>query len=804
MAASSLHRFITHQIATALRRMLSPRPRPGDALPCLLAEAAMEGVIIHRHGLIREANAAAAALLGYEPGELVGLPLTALVAARDTSLETLHAASAQPREIVGRKKDGSPIPLDILGKTISSPGHTLQALALREITGRKLAEAALRSSEERFRQLAEHIGEVFWLTSASLDQVIYVSPMYAAMWGRSCASLYDSPRSMLDAVHPADHARVAAHLGATGEPSVVEYRIARPDGAARWIGSRAFPIRNQHDVVYRVAVLAQDITERKRVEAALHESAASIRALYDIAASQHLPFQQRVEALLAMGCDRFGLPIGILARIEGDTFHVLAARASDVSIRAGDTFDLGDTYCSITAQQTEPLGITRMGESPWSTHPCYSMFNLESYFGTTVRVRGLTYGTLCFSSREPREQAFTESDKDVLRLMAQWVSGEIERRQSEESLEQQYREAERARGAARAVFDATNDGMVYISASGQLISVNRRVSELFGIPADALVGRSIAELHAVSEQIFADPSAVLARLGDCANEHAQSVADTLMQRAPELRELALFSTPVRSTRQAYLGRLFAFRDVTHERAVDRMKSEFVSLVSHELRTPLTSIKGYVDILLGDEVGPLAGEQREFLGIVKESADHLVAIINDLLDVARLESGHLEIRRAPLDLQSVICGATNLLRPQIVGKRQALAVHVNADLPLVMGDAQRVAQIVTNLLSNAHKYTPSGGSISISAQAIDRGVRVAVQDTGIGLSIDEQAQLFGRFFRAHNRATQEAGGTGLGLAITRSLVELHGGAIDVRSAPGAGAIFSFTLPAAPETTEALDD
>jgi signal transduction histidine kinase len=225
---------------------------------------------------------------------------------------------------------------------------------------------------------------------------------------------------------------------------------------------------------------------------------------------------------------------------------------------------------------------------------------------------------------------------------------------------------------------------------------------------------------------------------------------------------------------------------------NRLKTEFVSMVSHELRTPLTSIQGYAELLLEDE--RIAGEQRESLTIVKNSSDRLLGLINDLLDLSRMEAGRVDLHRTSLDLARLIREVAGSLRPLIEAKRQRLRLDLGDALPPVWADADRVTQILTNLISNAHKYTLVEGSITVAARRDDGFVRVDVSDTGIGLSPEDQAQLFTKFFRAHDRSPQAAGGTGLGLVITRLLVELHGGRITVSSAPGQGSTFSFSLPA----------
>jgi signal transduction histidine kinase len=231
---------------------------------------------------------------------------------------------------------------------------------------------------------------------------------------------------------------------------------------------------------------------------------------------------------------------------------------------------------------------------------------------------------------------------------------------------------------------------------------------------------------------------------------------------------------------------------------NRLKTEFVTVVTHELRSPLTSIAGYLDLLL-EEGGEGAEAREAYLQIVKRNADRLLELINDLLDLARLEAGKLELKRLPLDLEGLIQEVSGALRPQIDGKEQHLRLDLAASLPVVTGDPERLTQVLLNLLSNAHKYTPQGGTITVVTRAERAGVCIAVQDTGIGLSSEEQRQLFTKFFRAQQPLVREVGGTGLGLAIARALVELHGGTITVVSTPGEGSTFKVILPVAHELT-----
>jgi PAS domain S-box-containing protein len=367
------------------------------------------------------------------------------------------------------------------------------------------------------------------------------------------------------------------------------------------------------------------------------------------------------------------------------------------------------------------------------------------------------------------------------------------RKRAQEELRQQHEETERAQSHSRAVLDAASDAMVLVSPAGRFLTFNSRFAQMFNQDIEEPLGQRFDRFAAEVERVFVEPDVFIQRVLGTSRNETEVFTEIVLQKWPEQRELHLFSTPVHVQSGNYMGRLYVFRDVTHEREVDRMKTEFISLVSHELRTPLTSIKGYVDLLIAGEVGDISPDQADFLEIVKNNADRLVALINDLLDVSRIESGKIQLDMRPIEVADLIRGVSDSMRPQLAAKGQHLVVDVPDEIAPMIGDHDRLIQIVTNLISNAYKYTPNGGTITVTATPEPAHVCISVSDTGIGLTPEDMSQLFTRFFRARNRATQEAGGTGLGLTITRSLVEMHGGEMNVESVPGEGSTFSFTIP-----------
>jgi signal transduction histidine kinase len=222
-----------------------------------------------------------------------------------------------------------------------------------------------------------------------------------------------------------------------------------------------------------------------------------------------------------------------------------------------------------------------------------------------------------------------------------------------------------------------------------------------------------------------------------------------------------------------------------------MKDDFVGTVSHELRTPLTAIKGFIELVVDGEAGPVTEAQREFLVIASRNTDRLGNLINDLLDVNRIESHHLEIRSEPTDLAAVLNDVVATFSAMAEAKGLRFRAEINP-IPKILGDAPRLVQVFSNLISNAIKYTPKG-EVGIQAGVRDQWAEVTVWDSGIGMSQEEQTGLFTKFFRGRNPVVAESGGTGLGLVIVKAMVEKHQGTIAVESQPGQGTRFKVRLP-----------
>lgn len=229
--------------------------------------------------------------------------------------------------------------------------------------------------------------------------------------------------------------------------------------------------------------------------------------------------------------------------------------------------------------------------------------------------------------------------------------------------------------------------------------------------------------------------------------------------------------------------------------INKRKSEFMSAVSHELRTPLTSIKGYAAILMAGKVGEVPDAVKERLAKINTHSDNLVALINNLLDIARIESGKVELKFAVYPVKSLVDNVADLLVPQMKDKELKMTVNVPENIKDVYVDVSQAERIFINLLSNAIKFTPKGGSITIAASPVMEKdfVTFHVMDTGLGVPPQDQAKLFNEFYRVDNEINQNVKGTGLGLTLAKNIVEAHRGKIGLKSQVGIGTTFSFTLP-----------
>lgn len=369
-------------------------------------------------------------------------------------------------------------------------------------------------------------------------------------------------------------------------------------------------------------------------------------------------------------------------------------------------------------------------------------------------------------------------------------------RDQAERLGSMLRKEQEEASRSQAILEAVADGVVVTGPDNRITFLNTSAVAILGLEAEKVINQSLDAFGG----IFGKAAGTwMQTINDWSNDPiSYQIGDSYAEQL-ELEDgrIALVHLAPVILQNDFLGTVSIFRDITHEVEVDRLKSEFVATVSHELRTPMTSIRGYVDILLMGAAGALNENQSHFLHIVKNNTERLNILVNDLLDISRIEAGRVTLSPQPLDLRDVAEDvlADVLRRSQEENKPMAFSLDAARDLPRVRGDAERIRQVMGNLVDNAYHYTPENGQITVHLHSVNGGeVQVDVEDSGVGISKEDQARIFDRFYRGEDPLVLATPGTGLGLAIVRQLVEMHDGRIWLTSAgEGQGSTFSFTLP-----------
>jgi len=350
-----------------------------------------------------------------------------------------------------------------------------------------------------------------------------------------------------------------------------------------------------------------------------------------------------------------------------------------------------------------------------------------------------------------------------------------------------------------AVLEGIGDGVVVADRQLHLLLMNPVASGIFGLDAPPPAGMPLA-LVLSSPPFLSLLEEALTSQGDIIREVELGRPD----HAGRTRTYQALASRMLDANAQARGVVVVLRDVTAQKDLERMKSNFLSVISHELRTPLHSIKGFVDIILMGKTGPVTEIQRDFLSTVQQQTGHLQRLIDDLLEFSRMEAGQIKLRIGPVALGQVVAQVVGKLTPLAGSAGLRLVNCVAPDFPVIEGDQMRLEQVLTNLVENAIKFTPQGGCITIGGEDLGEQVRLWVQDTGIGIPPAELERIFDRFYQVDSGSSRLYRGTGLGLTICRHIVAHHGGRIWAESDGRHGSTFHFVLPKEQGTSEATMD
>lgn len=588
----------------------------------------------------------------------------------------------------------------------------------------------------------------------------------------------------------------------TGEPHVIFYagiplKIHGQDNIGTLCVIDNKPKTLTEDQLSQLELLAKQASDfietRKKLKVSKKLSEMLTR-LNNLEFESEKEINQILTKYLQTGAELYGLEFGIISHITGDDYIVHSAVSPNGELEVGGKFNLPDTYCDAVVKSEDTVTYNEVGKIPeLSGHPVYVNMKLESYISTPIWYKGSIFGTLNYSSLEPRKNHFIDEERKFIEILADAISKKM-------AIEERNKRLKH-------VYSIMNEAPEYIGmadlSTGKTVFHNKAFNEVSGIDGEA--GLEIknfhpdwaAELvkkeaipHAIDKGPWKGETAIL-------NEHGHEipVLQTIVAHKDHTGAPKFVSTVMQDIRKQkeIEDKLSLARQKAEE--ANNLKSEFLASVSHEIRTPLNGVLGMVNLLNETSMNV---KQREMVGTIHSCGSDLLSILNDILDLSKIESGKMIIESTDLNLKNVIDESAKLYQSQADEKGIEVKIQTTNQLPnKLIGDPVRIKQILNNFISNAIKFTDSG-TIEISTNFAtlkdnSYNVQISVKDSGIGISPDKQEKIFGAFEQADNSTTRMYGGTGLGLSICCKLAKLMDGQILLTSKENEGSTFTIELP-----------
>ena len=649
------------------------------------------------------------------------------------------------------------------------------------------SDSAVRTSEERFALAMQGANDGLWDRNFLTGEVYY-SPRWKSMLGYAEHEVDHTIEAFERLVHPGDRLRrqeaIAAYMSGAAERYETELRIRHKDGHYIRVLTRAIASRDASGRVVRMVGTHVDVTEQRRAKQRMAAQYAATRVLAD-----STTLKETVPKFLQAVCEPAEWDLGGVLIIEpgGQRLNALTHwRLS--SIKSGEwetafqrrSYKLGEGLPGEVASSAEPVWISRADQCPEFPSEALAA-GMNSLCITPLFVAERVVAVLEFYGRDIRPR-----DGEWLSMLES-LNTQVEQGLRRRKMEKDLADAERK---YHEIVEQSLHGIYQTTPDGRILSANPAFARALGY--DDLE-------HMESFQgLLAEPLYVDLDRRAAFKEHIEAQGSVLGFEARMRRKngaVIWASIDARVVRddagnvKYYEGVL---TDITDRKEAERLKADFVSFVTHQLRTPLTGIKWLLELAQG---GELSEETASYVHDARASADRLITLVNDLLDVSRLESGRLATSPEATDLALVTSNVVAELAPLAQEKHQNVVMESAAGVPAVFVDPKLAREVVLNLISNALRYTPERGAVTVRMGAKNGAVEWEVRDTGIGIPASALPRLFEKFYRAENAAVVHTEGTGLGLYLVRLIVERSGGRVWCESTEGAGSTFHFTLPLA---------
>jgi two-component system phosphate regulon sensor histidine kinase PhoR len=754
-------------VADRLRRAETERQRVARGLD-VVRETVSDAVVgVDLEGMIVGWSAGAARLYGYGSDVAVGRPFSMLLP--DDSPVTATGEHVDYGDVVQRRADGSDIVVSLTFVPVAdAAGEVIAAYAVAaDVNERVQVQEKLRESESKYRALVEQLPLVTYLQEAEDgNSLLYVSPQVDSLLGYTAAEVLAEPKLFTDVL-------------AQGH----ECRTTTRDGRVVWLRHEAVTVRDARGrPLYRQGYLL-DISERKGYEI----ERESLRAAESAALARVDEGRLRLDALgeageLVGSSLEYATTLKSVAELvvrhfaDWCVFHVLDEKEELEPIVVAHAEPLGSRLApdwrespgaQRVVQTREPEVVPPLGSPPAEGQ---DDGKYVSYICAPLLVRRRVLGTLTLISTTPGH-TYDAEDVRLAQDVAQRAAIAIDNSRL-------YREVE-DRADAQRVLAHVADGVFLLDRAGVVRLWNPAAEAITGLVASAVVGRAVSDVLPEWDNLASRIR--VSTVPDPARSETVPFETGRGERWLSISGVEFFG-----------GTVYAFRDITEERRLDELKSEFVATASHELRTPLAAVYGAAQTLRRHDFALDEGGRERFISIIAEESERLGRIVNEILLANQLDSGRLDLVTEPFDAAELVARVVEASRAHLP-PGISLRIRMPDSVPPVDADREKVRQVLVNLIENAVKYSPGGGRIEVGLNPRDAVIRFFVKDKGLGIPLEEQERIFDKFYRLDPDMARGVGGTGLGLYICSELVTRMGGRIWVESQEGEGSIFSFELP-----------
>jgi PAS domain S-box-containing protein len=586
---------------------------------------------------------------------------------------------------------------------------------------------------------------------------------------------------------------IASTLQSQAPTRIEDFKFPNQDGGPCWLDLALNPLRGPDGSVTRLMMTVTDITQRKQMEEDLRKRNLRIeqqlnqhRALYEIGAQINavLNVQEVLQSLITSVRAIFavdGLSLMMPDERTG-TFETTSTVGLSEAFLESEKAHFRESAGGLAIERQIPVLVQDVAASERmsSLREAARQESIHTALYLPLVFREEVIGLMALYHRAPRQ--YTVEEMEWLATFANQATTATKNAQFHASIVE-------SRSNLHAILQSMTDGVLATDSQGYITYINQPLFDLLGMPKDdAWVGRSAEGLWAHLQRTFpALPS--FDRLGRSEDVvrteiHARGGEDTWG------REIQLVYSPIVDEGGGTVGRLLLLHDITQLRAGERTKDELISIISHELRTPMTSILGYSKLLVDRPDADLERRAR-WAELILDKSRLLTQLVNEVLDLSRLNMQRLDLHLEPTDLAALAHRVADELR--VTTTRHIIRVEADENLPPVPADLHRMDQMLTNLVTNAIKYSPDGGEITLSVARDDTWLTLSVSDEGMGIAPEHHERIFEPFFRVDHSTTRNVYGTGLGLSLVRGIAEAHGGDVSIQSAVGEGTTFRVRLP-----------